>query len=169
MSALAYAPAWREDPLAALPADGRQSAAALAVRRGTGRTLRRHGFWLVPELPLPNGRRADLVALGPKGEIWIVEIKSCLADFRADLKWPDYRACCDRLFFAVGPDFPTEVLPDDTGLLVADAYDGAVLREAPEHRLAAPLRKTMTLLVARAAAARLHRALDPDGIGDTLD
>ena len=83
-----------------MPIDGRQSQTALAVARGTARLLHAHGRCVVSELPLPSGRRADLVALDPSGEIWIIEIKSSIADFRADQKWHDYRAHCDRLFFA---------------------------------------------------------------------
>ena len=135
---------------------------ALAIARGAGRTLRRHGFVVVPEIGLPDGRRADLVALGQRGEIWIVEIKSSVVDFQVDRKWPDYRAHCDRLLFAVAPDFPAEILPQDTGLIVADLYDGALLRDAPVHRLSSPMRRVLTLHVARVSAARLHQALDPD-------
>jgi hypothetical protein len=155
--------------LPALPIDGRQSAAALAIARGACRTLRRHGFVVVPEVGLPDGRRADIVALGAKGDLWIVEIKSSLIDFQVDRKWPDYRFHCDRLFFAVSPEFPTHVLPADAGLIVADQYDGALLRDAPEHRLAAPIRKAMTLLMARTAAGRLHQAADPDMPFSALD
>lgn len=146
----------------ALPPDGRQSPAALALQRGACRVLRRHGLMAIAEFALPNGRRADLAAIGPKGEIWIVEIKSSPADFQVDRKWPEYRACCDRLLFAVGPAFPIESLPEDTGLIVADRFGGVILREAPEHRLAATARRTMTHLLARAAAARLMGALDPE-------
>ncbi|MFN8829021.1 MAG: MmcB family DNA repair protein [Labrys sp. (in: a-proteobacteria)] len=142
--------------------DGRQSPQAQAIQRGAGRVLRAYGFAPVPELPLPTGRRADLAALDPKGTVWIVEIKSSLADFRADQKWMEYRASCDALFFAVAPEFPVEILPPDTGLIIADAYGGSIARPAPEHRLAAPARKAMTLSIARAAAARLHAAMDPD-------
>jgi hypothetical protein len=152
-----------------LPADGRQSMEASAISRGAGRLLRRHGFAVIPEVPLPDGRRADLVALGGKGEIWIVEIKSSVVDFQVDRKWPDYRTHCDRLFFAVAPSFPERMLPPDTGVIVADCYDGALLREAPEHRLPAPLRKTLTLNVARCAAGRLHAAADPGGWTSELD
>jgi hypothetical protein len=152
-----------------LPADGRQSAAALAIARGAGRLMRRLGLAVLPELPLPDGRRADLAGLGPKGDIWIVEIKSSVIDFQVDRKWPDYRCHCDRLLFAVAPDFPAEILPGETGLIVADAYDGALIREAPEHRVAAPLRKAMTLAIARAAAARLHRAGDRELAADAFD
>jgi len=120
-----------------LPADGRQSETALAVARGTARLLHAHGFCVVSELPLPSGRRADLVALHGNGTIWIVEIKSSVADFRADQKWQDYRAHCDRLFFATCLEVPCEIFPSDTGLIVADAFGAAFKCEAPEHRLPA--------------------------------
>jgi hypothetical protein len=148
--------------LPVLPADGRQSVAASAICRGARRLLLQHGFVAVPELTLPNGRRADLAALGPRGEVWIVEIKSSVLDFQVDHKWPDYHLHCDRLFFAVSPEFPLDLLPDDTGHLVADCYGGALVRDAPEHRLAALARKGMTFLIARAAAMRLHQASDPE-------
>jgi hypothetical protein len=146
-----------------LPSDGRQSETALAVARGTARLLHTHGFCVVGELPLPSGRRADLVALNAGGEIWIVEIKSSIADFRADQKWQDYRAHCDRLFFATTVAVPCEIFPPDAGLIVADAYGAHVHAEAPEHRLAAATRKAMMLLFARAAALRLQSLADPNG------
>src|SRR3954464_6028050 len=99
---------------AALPIDGRQSATALAVARGTTRLLHSLGFSVVSELPLASGRRADLVALGGGGEVWIIEIKSSVADFRADQKWMDYRLHCDRLFFATTLEVPCEIFPPDT-------------------------------------------------------
>ena len=102
--------------------DRRQSETALAIARGTARLLRSLGFSCISELPLPSGRRADLVALNERGEIWIVEIKSSIEDLRADQKWPDYRAHCDRLFFAFTQDLPCEIFPAETGLIVADAY-----------------------------------------------
>src|ERR1700740_2819357 len=95
------------------PTDGRQSEPALAIARGPARLLRSLGFACVAELPLPSGRRADLVALNERGEIWIVEIKSSLEDLRADQKWPEYRAHCDRLFFAFTADLPSEIFPAD--------------------------------------------------------
>src|SRR5712672_4240756 len=104
---------------AALPIDGRQSPTSLAVARGTTRLLHSLGFSVVSELPLASGRRADLVALGADGEVWIVEIKSSIADFRADQKWIDYRLHCDRLFFATTLDVPCEIFPQDAGLFVA--------------------------------------------------
>ena len=120
---------------AAPPVDGRQSPTALAIARGTARFLHALGYSVVSELPLPSGRRADLVALGGDGEIVIVEIKSSVADFRADQKWTDYRLHCDRLFFATVVDVPCEIFPADTGLIVADAFGASIVCEAPEHRL----------------------------------
>ena len=144
-----------------LPADGRQSETALAIARGTARWLRSFGFSCVAELSLPSGRRADLVAMNTKGDIWIVEIKSSLADLRADQKWQDYRAHCDRLFFAFTQDLPCEIFPPETGLIVADAYGAHLHCAAPEHRLPAPTRKLMTIRFGLAAATRLNRLFDP--------
>jgi hypothetical protein len=146
-----------------MPVDGRQSETALAVARGTARLLHALGRCVVSELPLPSGRRADLVALDSGDEIWIVEIKSSVADFRADQKWQDYRAHCDRMFFATCMEVPCEIFPMDTGLIVADAFGAQVICEAPEHRLAAATRKSMMLLFARAAALRLQSLVDPNG------
>ena len=146
-----------------IPIDGRQSETALVIARGTARLLHAHGFCAVSELSLPSGRRADLVALDSGGEIWIVEIKSSVADFRADQKWQDYRAHCDRLFFATSQEVPCEIFPADTGLIVADAFGAEFQCEAPEHKLPAPTRKSMMLLIARAAALRLQSLADPNG------
>jgi hypothetical protein len=146
-----------------LPPDGRQSQTALAVARGTARLLHQFGYSCVAELALPSGRRADIVALHPGGEIWIVEIKSSIADFRADQKWMDYRAHCDRLFFATTMEVPCEIFPKDTGLIVADAFGAQLVCEAPEHRLHASTRKSMILAFARCAALRLQALADPQG------
>jgi hypothetical protein len=146
-----------------LPPDGRQSATALAVARGTTRLLHALGFCVVSELPLPSGRRADLAALGAAGEIWIVEIKSSVADFRADQKWMDYRLHCDRLFFATSLDVPRAIFPADAGLIVADAFGASILSEAPEHRLGAARRRNVMLRFAHAAALRLQALADPHG------
>ena len=146
-----------------LPIDGRQSERALAIARGTARLLHAHGFCVVSELPLASGRRADLAAIDQKGEIWIVEIKSSIADFRADHKWMDYRLHCDRLFFATCQEVPCEIFPPETGLIVADEFGASFVCEAPEHRLPAPTRKSMTLAIARAAALRLQALADPHG------
>jgi hypothetical protein len=145
------------------PIDRRQSETALAIARGTARLLRSLGFSCVSELPLPSGRRADLVALNERGEIWIVEIKSSVEDLRVDQKWPEYRAHCDRLFFAFTRELPCEIFPAGTGLIVADAYGAHLECEAPEHRLPAPTRKAMLLRFALAAAQRLNRLADPQG------
>jgi hypothetical protein len=147
----------------AVPADGRQLPTALAIARGAARYLHALGYCVVSELPLPSGRRADLVALGGDGEIIIVEIKSSVADFRADQKWMDYRAHCDRLFFATVVDVPCEIFPPDAGLIVADAFGAAIVCEAPEHRLPAAARKSILLRFAHAAALRLQALADPQG------
>jgi len=148
---------------ASLPVDGRQSETALKIARGTTRLLHSFGLSVVSELPLASGRRADLVALGTSGEIWIVEVKSSIADFRADQKWMDYRLHCDRLFFATTQDVPCDIFPKDTGLIVADAFGAEIICEAPEHRLQATTRRMMTLAFARAAALRLSALADPHG------
>jgi len=146
-----------------MPVDGRQSPTALAVARGTARFLHALGYCVVGELPLPSGRRADLVALGSDGEIVIVEIKSSVADLRADQKWTDYRLHCDRLFFATIIDIPSEIFPPDAGLIAADAFGASILYEAPEHRLLPARRKAMMLRFAHAAALRLQSLVDPQG------
>lgn len=146
-----------------LPPDGRQSATALAVARGTTRLLHSMGFSVVSELSLASGRRADLVALDGGGEIWIVEIKSSVADFRADHKWVDYRLHCDRLFFATTMEVPCDIFPPDTGLIVADAFGASIVCEAPEHRLHASTRRSMMLSFAQTAALRLQALADPEG------
>ena len=146
-----------------LPPDGRQSDTALRIARGTARLLHAHGFCVVSELPLPSGRRADLVALDAGGEVWIVEIKSSVADFRADQKWQDYRLHCDRLFLATSLEVPCDIFPPDCGLIVADAFGAEFKCQAPAHKLAAPTRKSMMLMFARAAALRLQSLADPTG------
>ena len=138
--------------------DGRQSARAMQIRRGMQRQLIEMRHVTLPELPLRSGRRADIVTLSVKGEIWIIEIKSSIEDFRVDRKWPDYRSFCDRLYFATNRETPPEIFPEDAGLFVADAYGAELLRDAPEHRLSPPARKAMTLNFSRIAAARLMHA-----------
>ncbi len=149
-------------PQPSLPVDGRQSPNALKVRRGTCRLLRQLGFSTLPEVGLASGRRADLVAVGKGGEIWIVEIKSSLEDLRADAKWPFYRLHCDRLFFATHPDVPLEPFPEEAGLILSDGFEAEILREAPAHKLAGATRKSMTLKVAQLASSRLHLLEDPE-------
>ena len=143
--------------------DRRQSATALEIARGTSRLLRSLGFSCISELSLPSGRRADLVAMNARGDIWIVEIKSSLEDLRADQKWQEYRAHCDRLFFAFMQDLPCEIFPPDTGLIVADGYGALMHCDAPEHRMPAATRKSMIVSFGIHAAQRMNRLVDPQG------
>lgn len=133
----------------------------LGVRRGATRHLRQAGFAVAAEMTFPSGRRADLVALGPTQDIWIVEVKSGLADFRADLKWTEYADYCDALAFAVGPDFPVELIPDPVGLIIADAFGGALIRAPERFPMAPARRKAVTLAFARLVAGRLMGLEDP--------
>lgn len=149
------------DDMLLLPRDGRQSETALMIQRGVGRHLRALGLSMVTELPLSSGRRADIVAMDADGEIWIVEIKSSIEDFRVDLKWPEYRRHCDRLYFATHTGVPQETFPEDSGLIIADAYGADITRHAPEHRLSGATRRALLLRFARAAAGRLHHLYDP--------
>lgn len=130
----------------------------LAVTRGAARLLVSMGYAPLAEVGLPNGRRADLMALGPKGEVVIVEVKSSPEDYLVDRKWGEYLPWCDRYFFAVGPEFPQGLLPDEPGLIVADGFGGAVVREAVPDPLAPARRKALTLAFGRLAAMR---ALSP--------
>jgi hypothetical protein len=145
-----------------VPQDGRQSETALLVARGTRRLLRNLKFSTLTELPLASGRRADIVALALDATIVIVEVKSSIADFRADRKWPDYRAHCDKLYFAVPQLMPAEIMPQHAGLIIADGFGAEILREAPEHRLAPATRRSMLMRFAHAAALRLHGLTDPE-------
>lgn len=141
--------------------DGRQSERALLVQRGTCRLLAAHGFSPVTELTLATGCRADIAALGPKGDIWIVEIKSSIEDFRADRKWRGYLDFCDSFFFASHAGVPADIFPADAGFILADAHGGEIVRDLPHAALAPARRKATTLRIAQAAAARLHRLADP--------
>lgn len=132
-----------------------------AVCRGAGRHLRERGYAIVKEMTFANGRRGDIVALSPAGELLVVEVKSGIEDYRVDGKWPDYRDFCDGFLFAVAPEFPQEILPEDVGLIVADAYGGALIREPPRHALAPARRKALTIAFAKLAAARLALIEDP--------
>ncbi len=145
-----------------MPADGRQSERALAIRRGVCRRLRAEGLALIPEVTLRSGRRADLVALSADGAITIVEIKSSVEDFRADGKWQEYCLHADHFFFATGPHVPPEIFPHETGLIVADPYGAEILRPAGCEKLPAARRKEMLIRIARAGALRLHDLEDPD-------
>ena len=154
-----------EHPLPRPLPDGRQSDSALRIARGTRRLFRASGYATLTEMPLASGRRADLVALGGDGTLVIVEVKSSLADFRADRKWADYRAHCDRLYFAIDLDALIDVMPPEAGLILADGFGAEILREAPAHPLAPATRRSMLLRFARLAADRLHALGDPDLTG----
>ena len=112
-----------------------------------------------------RGLRVDVMALGPKGELWVVECKSSRADFQTDRKWQGYLEWCDRYFWAVDTDFPTDLLPEETGLIIADAYDAEIIRMGPETKLAAARRKVLTQKFARQAACRLQGFKDPGVAG----
>ena len=146
-----------DPPLAAAPVrDG------LALARGVCRHLRSLGFATLTEFVPSAGLRVDVIALGPRAEVWIVEVKSCRADFAADRKWSGYLPWCDRFFWAVDAGFPEAILPDGAGIIRADAYDAAVLRMAPEAPLASARRRALVARVARTAAERLAQLDDPD-------
>jgi hypothetical protein len=131
------------------------------LARGVCRALRDFDFVTVEELVPSPGLRVDVMALGPKGEVWIIECKSSRADFMADQKWQHYLEWCDRFFWAVDGDFPADLLPPESGLLIADAYGAEILRMAPETPLPAARRKGMVQKFARHAASRLHGFRDP--------
>ena len=129
----------------------------LSVTRGAARLLADMGYAPLLEVCLPNGRRADVMALGKKGDIVICEVKSGIEDYRVDQKWPEYAPFCDAFYFAVAPEFPEGVLPEEPGLIIADAFGGAVVRDAPVLALAPARRKALTLAFARLGAMRLLR------------
>ncbi|MFZ3580820.1 MmcB family DNA repair protein [Loktanella sp. DJP18] len=131
------------------------------LARGVSRHVRSHDFVTVEELVPTPGLRVDVMALGPKGEVWIVECKSSRADYQSDAKWQGYLPWCDRFFWAVGPDFPAELLPEETGLIIADSYDAEIVAMGPEMRLAPARRKVMIQKFARHAAVRAQAARDP--------
>lgn len=156
------APAVPEITAETIHGTGAWHSAALDIARGTSRYLRALGCAVIAEIPLADGRRADLMTLDKRGGITIVEVKSCLNDFRTDHKWDDYRQWCDRFYFAVDARFPQEHIPEECGLIVADRFDAEALREPAEHRLDASRRRAVTLRFARCAAFRLHGCDDPD-------
>jgi hypothetical protein len=141
-------------------------ARTLSVTRAAMRFCILRGWAPVEQVPLPDGRRADVLALLPSGDFAILEVKSCARDFLCDAKWQDYRAWCDRLYFAVDLDFPQALLPDDVGLLAAEDREAALLREAPEHRLAPARRRALLHRIASLAAGRLAMLSDPAGAAE---
>jgi hypothetical protein len=142
--------------------DLRQSPTALKVQRGVMRLLRSvHDFACFAEVPLANGRRADVLGVGPKGEIWIVEIKSSLIDFRVDAKWPNYKDYCDRFYFAKPPELDANIFPHSEGLIVADGHGADILRDAVDEPLPPARRKAVLLKLTRLGADRVHQLMDP--------
>jgi len=131
------------------------------LARGVCRHLRSLDFVTVEEMVPAPGLRVDVMALGPRGELWVVECKSGRADFATDRKWQGYLDFCDRFFWAVDADFPADLLPQGTGLILADSYDAEILRMGPETALAGARRKAMVQRFARHAALRLQSLRDP--------
>ncbi len=146
--------------------DDQDGSAALGITagifRGVTRALTEADQGVLPELPLANGRRADLVGIDRHGQITIVEVKSGLADYRSDHKWQDYLAYCDLFYFAVTEDFPIEVLPEDEGLIIADSFEAEILRPAQQRSLRAARRKAMLIRFARLAAGRFQNLAAED-------
>jgi len=136
------------------------------VRRAAARLCGRLGWAPVHEVPLPNGRRADILALRPDGGFACIEVKSGVRDFLTDAKWPEYRDFSDALYFAVDDDFPIDLLPAEVGLIVASVGGAEVIREAPAHPLAAARRRSLLLRFAWIAALRLAALEDPAGAAD---
>jgi hypothetical protein len=133
------------------------------IARGTCRLLASHDFWCLEEFVPTRGLRMDVMAIGPKGELWCVECKSSRADYAADSKWQGYLEYCDRFFWAVGPEFPVELLPEESGLILADAWGGEIVRMPEVSKLAGARRKSTTLKFARDTARRLTVMRDPTG------
>jgi hypothetical protein len=137
------------------------------IARGVARALLQYDFASAVEFVPISGLRVDVMAIGPKGEIWVIECKSSVADFRADQKWHGYLDWCDRFFWAVGPDFPTHILPTESGLIFADAYGGEIVHMGPDSPLSPARRKALTLRFARTIAQRLQASRD-SGLPDLL-
>ena len=137
---------------------------ALLVRRAAALLCLQMGWAPLHEVSLPNGRRADILALRPDGTVACIEVKSGARDFLVDAKWQDYRAFSDALFFAVDVDFPLDLLPDTTGLIVSDGLDAAMVRDAPSHPMAPARRRALVHRFAALSAMRLAALQDPAGV-----
>ncbi|MEM7289972.1 MAG: MmcB family DNA repair protein [Pseudomonadota bacterium] len=140
--------------------DGRQSETAMEIRSGIFSGLAETGITFLPEFSLPGGRRADLIGLDQKGLIIIIEIKSSVADFNADQKWPEYKSLSDRFYFASHPSVPQDIFPSGEGFILADRFGCEILREGATRKLAPATRKSLTLKIARAASARLQTVVE---------
>lgn len=148
-----------------MPDDMPQMKPGQLLARGVCRHLNSLDFVSVEELIPTSGLRVDVMALGPKSEIWVIECKSSRTDFVGDAKWQGYLEWCDRYFWAVDEVFPTELLPQETGLIIADAYDAEIIRMGPEDKIAPARRKVMLQKFARHAARRWQAARDPGFTG----
>ena len=133
---------------------------AADVARGVNRVLIQEGFSPILEFTLGNGRRLDVAALGPDGTMLGVEIKVSVQDLKCDAKWPEYLEFCELFYFAIPPDFPDELVPSGTGLIVADRYGGSIVRPSARSVLHASRRKAVTLSFAKCAAERLALVLE---------
>lgn len=153
------------DDLPLEPAGRSLSGVAASLARGVCRYFAAAGYGCLLEVPLKSGRRADVMALDARGGIVIVEIKSGPQDYRTDRKWREYREFCDRFYFAVGEAFPQTLIPSEVGLILADRYGAAAIRDGPVHPLAGARRKAVSLRFARLAALRLQTTLDPSCAG----
>ncbi len=142
------------------------SPAAAAILRGTMRLLLDLDLTALPEFTLGSGRRVDLMALGRDGRLVAVEVKSCRTDFLTDRKWPEYLDFADQFYFAVGPEFPHEILPADEGLIVADRYAASLIRPARQRTVAPARRRAVLLRFARTASFRLQGIVDPDAAAE---
>ena len=144
--------------------EGIQMMPGQVLARGVCRHLAGHGFAVVEEFVPERGKRVDVMALGPKGQIWVVECKSSRSDFTSDQKWDGYLEWCDRYFWAVDEAFPTDLLPQETGLIIADGYDAEILRRGEERKLAGARRNAVIRRFATHAARRLHALRDPQAM-----
>ena len=131
------------------------------IARGVTRHFSQIGLSSLSEFSPARGLRVDIITLGMANEIWIVECKSCQSDFKSDKKWQNYLDWCDRYFWAVEANFPIDILPPDTGLIIADAYDASILREAPLKKLSVARRKKIIKSIAKSACNRLLTHTDP--------
>lgn len=145
-----------------MPAPDGGADAATHVTRGVCRMLAERGYGTLTEFRLSSGRRVDVIGLNEAGEFVIVEVKSTVEDFRGDRKWREYIAFCERFFFAVPDGFPEALLPEDCGLIVADGYDAAIRRPAPELVVNGTRKRRQLVRFALTASARLQRAYEPD-------
>lgn len=143
--------------------DGRQSDTALEIQRGIIAAMGEAGITFLTEFTLSTGRRADLIGLDRNGQIILIEVKSSVADFNADQKWPEYKAFCDRFYFASHPSVPQDIFPPEEGFILSDRHGCEILREGKPNKLAPATRKAITLKLARASIARLQKMVDFHG------